>query len=313
MELIVIDSGSADGTLDILRSYSAGSFPVKVISAPNCSPGPARNRGLENAAGDYISFCDSDDVMKPDMLKTLHAKAAAEKTDIAVCDFDIVYPQQTVESFARLSDDVFQISAKNVADYYYRFSAAPKPNNYVWSRLYRREFLAGNGIRFPETRYSEDHLLNLSALLKTPRIVHVRQSLYQYVQRDDSAMREHIRRGNHGLLFLDSFNKAVATLNAENERVAKPILAIYAYTRLRSIMFYAWQAKLPEAEIKNAVTAFAVDEAVKKSLVMCLEGDYIGHYCRLHSFSAEGEDAARAMLRACADGAALPDMSEVFA
>jgi glycosyltransferase involved in cell wall biosynthesis len=312
-EIVAADSGSTDGTADVLRSHNVKGLPVRAVSAPGLPPALARNAGIENASGDYIAFCDSDDMMKPDMLKTLYETAAADNADIVVCDFDIVYPGRTIKSFSRLSDEKFELSGGKIADYYYRFCAAPKPNNYVWSRLYKRKFLEDNNLRFPNVRYSEDHLLNLSALFKSPRITHVGKSLYCYVQHEDSAMREHIRRTNHGLLFLDGFKKAAETLADKDSDISEPILAIYAYTRVKSILFYAWQAGLPEAEILGAISVFAADGDVKKSLSCCLERDYIGRYCRIHDFSAEWENAVRTMLRACIDGAAMPDMSGVFA
>jgi glycosyltransferase involved in cell wall biosynthesis len=310
-ELLVVDSGSTDGTVDILRSYE--NLTARVIDAPVCSPALARNKGIENAIGDYIAFCDSDDRMKPDMLAAMVGLAVQAGADIAVCDFDMIYPERIIENFARLSTGEFRPLGDGVTDYYYRFGAAPKPNNYVWARLYRRGFLTRNAARFPDTRYSEDNLFNLSLLFKTPNIIHIGRSLYDYVQYDDSAMRKHIRRTNHGLLFLETFRNAADILSGHSENITEPILAIYAYTRVKSILFYAWQAGLPEAEIMVAISMFTVDGSVQKYLAICLDRDYIGRYCSLHGFSAEYENTVRGMLRACVDNTALPDMSEVFA
>ena len=312
-EVIAIDSGSVDGTVDIIRSYNGKRLFVRILFSPDLSPATARNVGIENALGDYIAFCDSDDIMKPDMLNILYKTAEAENADIAVCDFDMKYSERIIENFARLTDEKFEFPQQDrIVDYYYRFCAAPKPNNYVWSRLYRRGFLMDNAIRFPDIRYSEDHLFNLSALLKTPRINHIGQSLYRYIQHDDSAMRKHIRRVNHGVLFLEGFNRASEALADIEPDISRPILAIYAYTRVKSILFYAWQAKLPSVDIQNAVSVFVFDASVKKHLSLCLERGYIGQYCRLHGFSNEWENTVRAMLRACIDNTELPDMNEVF-
>jgi hypothetical protein len=251
--------------------------------------------------------------MKPDMLKILYERALSSEADITVCDFDMVYPEKKTEGFAHLSDERFALSSCDLVDYYYRFCAAPNPNNYVWSRLYRRSFLSDKDLKFTNTRYSEDHLFNLNALLNAPQIAHVGRSLYRYMQYDDSAMRRHIRQTNHGLLFLECFKKANEVLADKDEALTEPILAIYAYTRVKSIMFYAWQAKLSENDMSDAVSAFSSDAEVKRHLALCGERDYIGRYCRLHGFSTKWENTVRAMLRACVDGAALPDMREIFA
>jgi glycosyltransferase involved in cell wall biosynthesis len=314
-EIIVADSGSTDGTMDIIEAHNRKTHNVRIVPAPGLSPALARNAGIDAALGEYVAFCDSDDFMKPDMLEALSEAAAAGNADIVACDFDMIYPSKTIRGFARMEDGRFELSGKGLADYYYRFCAAPKPNNYVWSRLYRRGFLVYNDIRFPSTRYSEDHLFNLGALLKAPQIVHIGRPLYRYMQYDDSAMRKHMRRGKPGQLFLECFRKARETMAAagRGEAETEPILAIYAYTRIKSIMFYAWQAQIPDAEILDAVSAFASDSEAGRHLALCAERDYIGQYCRLHGFSVDWENTVRTMLRACAGGSALPDMREVFA
>lgn len=312
-ELVAVDSGSTDGTADIIRPYSEKKISVRIIFTPGLSPALARNIGIENTMGDYIAFCDSDDYMKPDMLNNLYETARVENADIAVCDFDMAYPDRTIVNFARMSDECLELSGSGITDYYYKFCAAPKPNNYVWSRLYRRGFLRSGNIRFPGTRYSEDHLFNLSALFKTPRVAHISQSLYRYMQHDDSAMRKHIRRTNHGLLFLEGFNKAAEALTDADIGISEPILAIYAYTRVKSILFYAWQAKLPPEDIQNAISVFTSDETVKRHLSLCTECDYIERYCRIHGFSNKWKNTVCAMLRACINNMELPDMSGVFA
>ena len=312
-EVIVVDSGSTDGTVDILSLYNRYGLTMRVIAVPELAPALARNIGIENASGEYLAFCDSDDIMKPDMLKTLFEAALVNDADITVCDFDMVYPDKTIEGFTRLSDERYKLSKDDTVDYYYRFCGAPKPNNYVWSRLYKRSFLLGNNLKFPSTRYSEDHLLNMNALFKSPRILHIGKSLYKYMQYDDSAMRRYIRQTNYGLLFLEGFRKAGETLEDKDKAITEQILAIYAYTRVKSIIFYAWQAKLSNNEILNAVSVFSSDGEVKRHLALCNDRGYIGRYCRLHGFSNEWEKNVRAMLYACIDGSVLPDMSEVFA
>jgi len=316
MELIVVDSGSKDNTLQALRSFSAhqqGKMATIIVNSPVASPSFQRNLGIESASGDYIAFCDSDDCMKPDMLSALHDAATTTNSDIAVCDFDMAYPERTIEGFSQLSNGYFQPAGSGICDYYYKFGAAPKPNNYVWSRLYRREFLLNTGLRFPDTRYSEDHLFNLSLLFKGPRIAHIGKSLYCYVQHNDSLTRKNVGKANHGQLFLDAFLCAAQAINCQDKEIVEPILAIYAYTRIKSILFYAWLARLPEAETSAAIETFTSNEPARKSLAMCLHNNYIGHYCQMHGLLGESENILRSMLNACINNGKMPDMSREFA
>ena len=312
IELIVVDSGSIDETLRILRSYTSNDLPIRILDAPDCVPAMARNFGIECSVGDYVAFCDSDDVMKPEMLSVMYNTAEKRNADVTVCDFDMIYPERIVECFAHMSDGVFRPSGSGITDYYYKFGAAPKPNNYVWARLYRREFLERSDARFPDTRYSEDNLFNLSLLFREPIIAHLVRALYDYVQHDGSAMRTHVRKTNHGHLFLDAFHNAVRFLGSEEKSLIEPILSIYAYTRVKSILFYARLANSTITETTDAVAVFAADDTVIRYLKMCLDKDYIGHYCRLHMYSAEWEQKVRAILLACIGKGEIPDISEVF-
>jgi glycosyltransferase involved in cell wall biosynthesis len=309
MELIVVDAGSQDGTVEILRALCPN---VNILKESGANPAVSRNVGMAYASGEYIAFCDSDDIMKPDMLSVLYDTAVKKSSDITVCDFDMMYPDRTINSFAHMEDYEFPISEGTVKDYYYRFSSAPKPNNYVWSRLYRRGFIVENNVRFADVRYSEDHLFNLSMLLKNPKIAHVGRSLYIYVQRDESAMRSHVRANDHGLIFLQSFHEALKAVSGQNPAVYEPLLAIYAYTRVKSILFYAWLSKLKNYETDRAVSTFASDHTAKKYLTICLEKNYIGDYCKIHNFPENWEKTVRQMLLACTGKGCMPDMSEVF-
>jgi glycosyltransferase involved in cell wall biosynthesis len=312
-ELIVVDSCSTDDTINEVNSHRSDSLPIQILSVPDCPYAQAINLGIGAAMGGFVAFCDSDDYMAPEMMSNMHEAAMKSNSDIVVCDFDMAYPEKTVGSFAQLSDGSFEPIGSGVVDYYYRFGAAPKPNNYLWSRLYRRDFLSKCGLRFPNTIFSGDHIFNLSLLFERPKIAHVGKSLYCYVQHEDSAMRKHVRCSNHGQLFLGAFCSAAQMLEGRSQEIVQPILAIYAFSRIKSILFYAWQAKLPEAETLAALQTFTSNKLAKESLAMCLDKNYIGCYCRMHGFSDEFENILRSMLNACMGNGAMPDMSEVFA
>lgn len=77
-ELIIVNDGSSDGTDDVIKAYEAHPL-VTVVRTQNQGLGPARNRGLEQASGEYIYFFDSDDIMDPAFIKTICDVVNAEK------------------------------------------------------------------------------------------------------------------------------------------------------------------------------------------------------------------------------------------
>lgn len=85
-ELILVDDGSTDGSLSVLKEYETKDSRIKVIHQENAGPGLARNKGIQNASGDYIVFIDSDDVIKPDYFE----KLSHETADVVFIDINQV-------------------------------------------------------------------------------------------------------------------------------------------------------------------------------------------------------------------------------
>jgi len=286
-EVIVLDSESTDRTSEIVHDYVRRDSRFRYFRHASVPPGSARNIGLEFASAPYIGFADSDDTMAEDMLETMYNVATERDADIVVCDFNMVYPDRDIPDFSHMQDEDFNLSASNLADYYFRYNAAPKPNNYLWSRLYRREFLQRSGVRFADTRYSEDHLFNLMLNCHMPRIAHIGKSLYNYIQRDDSAVRQSARDSNHGELYYTVFKAARTYLESHKESFVTPILSIYAFTRIRSIVFYGHLARLSEDKLQESLSSFLEGDKVEYYLSLCLIDGHLSDYCQLHDISFE--------------------------
>ena len=72
-EIIAVDDGSKDSSLEILKSYERKTNKIHIISQENKGLGGARNTGIVCAKGDYLVFLDSDDYIKTDMLSSLNS------------------------------------------------------------------------------------------------------------------------------------------------------------------------------------------------------------------------------------------------
>lgn len=86
-EVIILDDGSVDSTLDICNEYAKKFEFIKVIHQENEGVVKARCRLLSIAQGDYIGWIDSDDYAEPNMFEELYSAAIREKADIAMCDY----------------------------------------------------------------------------------------------------------------------------------------------------------------------------------------------------------------------------------
>ena len=87
-EIICVDDGSSDRSPEILDEYARRDNRVRLISQRNAGAGAARNRGLSEAKGEYLSFLDADDFFEPDMLERAYRKAKEQKAQILVFGSD---------------------------------------------------------------------------------------------------------------------------------------------------------------------------------------------------------------------------------
>lgn len=85
IEVIVVDDGSTDNSLEVLQSIHSKDNRLKVIVQNNKGAGPARNRGLEESSGEFITFLDADDYWSPDCLEKLHGALLRMDAQIAYC------------------------------------------------------------------------------------------------------------------------------------------------------------------------------------------------------------------------------------
>ena len=87
LEIILINDGSTDNSLDICLEYASKDKRIVVYNQTNKGISKARNKGIELATGDYIGFVDSDDIISPRMYETLYNLMTDEKCLIAGCQY----------------------------------------------------------------------------------------------------------------------------------------------------------------------------------------------------------------------------------
>ena len=85
IEILCVDDGSVDNSLNILKNYSNKDRRITILKQENFNSGVARNAGLTIAKGKFISFLDSDDVFKLNMLEEMYNKIIKTQSDIIIC------------------------------------------------------------------------------------------------------------------------------------------------------------------------------------------------------------------------------------
>ena len=170
IEIICVNDGSTDGSLDILNRYERQDNRVHVITIKN-QGGVARNEGMHLAQGEYITFLDSDDFFEPCFIEELYKKAKNDSLDVAVCRCD-QYDNSTgnyipadfsIRQELLPKKEVFNI--KDVEkDFFHLFVWWP------WDKLYRREFIAEHQLRFQSLRSTDDLFFVCTAVLLAERV-----------------------------------------------------------------------------------------------------------------------------------------------
>lgn len=201
-ELLLVDDGSPDRCPALCDAYAAQDpAHIRVIHQPNAGPGAARNRGIDEAAGDYIVFVDSDDYLSPETLEEL-------RRAIGQTGADLYHFGAFVERNGRVIGQVReQVPVNHVTDLrqaprYFFGTMAP------WGKAYRRALFSDKSLRYPPQVRYEDIRLSVKLLARCERIVSLEGTYYHYLQREDSAMRN--RNADRNAELLTAFDDILA-------------------------------------------------------------------------------------------------------
>lgn len=254
LEIIVVNDGSTDSTENVVKKYLSDKRVV-YIKQENGGEAAARNSGIEVATGEYIGFVDSDDYIDPDMYCKLYKAISETDSDMAVSNYNQVYSDETIKSdYSTMSGREYKIQ-EDVLSYWVNVCAASRPNNYVWTRLYRTEIIEQSGIRFERFTHSADTLFNFKLLTYINKCVLVNEGLYYYVQRQGSGIHTVARKQNLAKLYADTFQVLADYYNSREEyKEFRRVLPIHAYTRMKNIFFYSRLAGLSDQEIINNIS-----------------------------------------------------------
>lgn len=181
LEILVVDDGSSDCTGEILDDYEKKDQRIRVIHKENGGVSSARNIGIEAATGDYIGFVDGDDLMEPEMYKTLVNLLKEENADIAHCGYQMVFPDR-VDYYHNTKNRKVQTREEGLKDLLSGEMIEPA----LYNKLYKKELF--DGIHLDETlKINEDLEVNYRLFKKSKKSVYYDVPLYSYIIRKNSA------------------------------------------------------------------------------------------------------------------------------
>lgn len=180
-EIIIVNDGSTDNCEKICKKYVKKDSRIKYIYKENGGLSSARNKGIENATGDYIWFIDGDDYIKDTSLSIIEESISKEQSS-----FDIIWFKNYIDRNNTISkNNVFRKENDIRKQYILNQTSA-------WNKVFRREFLNQHNFEFPLGIIYEDLAVLPSLCIYTDKILFLDEYLYYYVIRTNSIM--HIKK-----------------------------------------------------------------------------------------------------------------------
>ncbi|MDF2990982.1 MAG: putative glycosyltransferase [Microbacterium sp.] len=196
LEVILVDDGSTDGSARICDAFAQTDPRVRVIHRPNGGIAAAQNSGLDAATGQFVTFCDNDDLMSPRLVSRLLSLLVDNDADMSCCRWHSVGASVASDELARNGDDppgrveviydpgrayqsVFTLTLRKLQRTELRYFSEAN-----WGKLYRAELF--DGIRFPDGRYAQDVAVAMDLYTRMRRVASCEDALYYWVQHPQS-------------------------------------------------------------------------------------------------------------------------------
>lgn len=226
IELILIDDGSTDSSLEICREYAAKDNRIRVLHQKNSGVAVARNRGLKEAKGEYVSFVDASDYVEPDYIEKLYRACSYNHCNLSMCNYAEVKGEE-IEKADVLTKDGMISSAELLGDILYGRDI----EGFCWGKIWKKDFIRHE---FQKFRYCEDILFFVENFSHTnEKIATVKKTMYYYVRQKDSVTSK--KRAVDLKHTLD-----VASLIAKESKLSPVIKQKEAYALALNYAFFAF-------------------------------------------------------------------------
>lgn len=192
-EIICVDDGSSDDTLNILRRYEEEHSCVRVYHQENQGQGSARNYGLREAHGAYIQFVDSDDKLRNDSVSVVQRVLEHHPVEVLFFDGATFFENEELEARFKSFESTYardesHLDEQTGAELFVRLRSEGAYRVSPCMAVFDREYLVSRDILFPEGIIYEDNVFTMKAICLAPKAAHINEPLYLRRIREGSTM-----------------------------------------------------------------------------------------------------------------------------
>ncbi len=182
IEIILIDDGSTDDSLQICNDYGKKCSNIIVKSIKNSGSGIARNTGIKMANGEYLFFPDSDDLVCDNAINVI-MESIKEKPDYVVYSYYQQYRDDEKSQLIKLEDD--QLNGEQLRKDYTQ-CLIPSSKIYLqgapWNKVFKKSIIDDNNLEFPQLKRHQDDVFIINYISYANKIKIVSEPIYIYYQ-----------------------------------------------------------------------------------------------------------------------------------
>ena len=196
IEVICVDDGSTDHSLDILKEYQKLDARVRIVTETNAGPALARNAGFKRARGEFVIFLDADDFFEPTLLEKMYELSVREGLDVAIARYDIYNSKKAVFQENRESEHIriYENGAKTTSKNEHPDTILQSTTGSAWNKMLRRTFIIEKNIHFlVDVMMFEDVFFTVSALAFAERVGLVPEVLVHHRVYNEQSRAKHFR------------------------------------------------------------------------------------------------------------------------
>ena len=252
IEIIVVNDGSTDNSGTICQEYAQKDNRIVYIEKENGGLSDARNAGLDQMTGSYVTFVDSDDWIEQDYVETLYQKITEYQADIAIGNYYSFDEERSVFLFHILGDSYYEKAHDNVSIFENLYENQEMRSFALisaWGKLYKARLF--EQLRFDIGKLGEDGYLNQKVYLLSEKVIYLNKGLYAY----------RIRKGSLSRIWTEKWMHAL--VDAMSERIT--LLANMGYPLEKHLAIYR---QMLEFSLANGQASGLSDTATYKEFEM---------------------------------------------